>query len=697
MINPMKEQTEIRKKLHSTALDAPKTSGVYLWKDETGQVLYVGKAKSLKNRLSSYFTSRELKTRVLVSRAHSLEYITTGNEYEALLLENTLIKQYSPRYNINLKDGKTYPVIKITNERFPRIYRTRRILEDGASYFGPFPNLPAIDGFLDFVKRNYRMRQCRVLRKRATPCLYFHIGQCSAPCCGKISPEEYRDAMEEIVLLLEGDNATSLARIEGMMKEAAQALRFERAARLRDGIKAIRELREQNAVVDMDPESRDYIAWAAEGVMVTFAVLRMRSGRLTGRDLYRVRSLKDEEDILPEFLMAYYTDPSQVPPRIFVPTEGGLSLASRWFAEGLGIHTEIAVVAPGNAPGAADADIGEAERIAPGESAGADEAAEAAIDYRKGTTDWGRRHAAAMAMASFNAREDAARRLRERGDFPALEELRSILDLPALPSRIEGFDIAHIGGRLPVASLITFQDGNPYRKGYRIFRLRTTDGVIDDFASMREVVSRRYTRLVNEGADMPDLLLIDGGIGQVNAVKGILDSLSLEIPIVGLAKRDEELYLPGNSTPVKLPRRSDALRLLQRVRDETHRFATTRNQRLRSRENTTLAFEELPGIGPRKARLLLDRFGSLEALAREALLPEGSATLAKSLGLSAEAAKAVVDAIPALMAARIDERKKRAEGGPAEGGIAGYGPSPDRVAEIARLAELAGREETTPT
>lgn len=682
----MKAQSETRERLHALALDAPKSSGVYLWKDETGLVIYVGKAKNLKNRLSSYFTSnRDLKTRILVSRAHNIEYITTDNEYEALLLENTLIKQYSPRYNINLKDGKTYPLIKITNEDFPRVFRTRRMQNDGARYFGPFPNVPAIDAFLEFVKRNYRLRQCKVLKKRKTPCLYYHIGLSSAPCCGKIDAETYAASVNEIALLLEGDTAESIARLEGIMKDAAKDLMFERAARLRDGIAAIRELREQNAVVDLDPEARDYIAWAAEGTMVTFAVLRMRGGRLTGRDLYRVRSLKDEEEILPEFLMAFYTDPSDVPPQVYVPSESGLALAEQWFAEGLGARTRIEAVSTG------------AEK----------------------------RHAAAIAMARFNAREDAERRLREHGDFPALEELKTLLNLPVLPSRIEGFDIAHIGGRLPVASLITFHDGNPDRKNYRMFRLRTTDGVIDDFASMREVTSRRYSRLLNEGADLPDLLLIDGGIGQVNAVKGVLDALGADIPIVGLAKRDEELYLPGNSEPVTLPRRSDALRLLQRVRDETHRFATTRNQRLRTKENTTLVFESLPGVGPKKAARLLERYGSLEGLS-EALFgpaageaegaaanPDTLAELAKLAGVSREAAQNIAAAVPGLVAERKKERKKRLTGGVLpKGGKAGSrtgfvkgAPASEnldretveRLSDLAALAAESGKEYGTKT
>ncbi len=671
MINTMKEQSDTRKKLHDIALNAPKSSGVYLWKDETGAIIYVGKAKSLKNRLSSYFVSnRDIKTRILVSRARSLEYITTENEYEALLLENTLIKKWTPRYNINLKDGKTYPVIKVTNEKFPRVYRTRRIQNDGARYFGPFPNVNAADDFLEFVKRHYRVRQCRVLKKRSTPCLYYHIGRCSAPCCGKIGQADYAREFEEITMLLDGDASHSLEKLERAMKEAAKNLEFEKAARLRDGLTAIKNLREQNAVVDMDPQSRDYVAWAADGAMVTFAVLQMRSGRLTGRDLYRARSLKDEEEILPEFLMAYYTEAERVPPRIFVPTESGLALAEKWLEEGLGARVSITVIP--------DED-GTENPGGNGQDEPRDFSANGERESFIGDAE-GKRHRAAMAMARFNARQDAERRRRENGDFAALEELKTALSLPAAPARIEGFDIAHIGGRLPVASLITFVDGNPDRKNYRIFRLRTTDGIIDDFASMREVATRRYTRLINEGAELPDLIMIDGGIGQVNAVKGVLDSLGVDIPIVGLAKRDEELYVPGNSTPILLPRRSDALRLLQRVRDETHRFATTRNQKLRTRENTTLAFESLPGIGPKKAIALLERFESLEKLAEVAATADGMAIIAKAAGLSEETAKSLAASIPDLLAARATERKRRANPS-----IGGDGERPS-VSDLARLA-----------
>ena len=638
----MSEQADVREALHQYALSAPKTSGVYLWRDEKDIVIYVGKAKSLKNRLSSYFASRrDIKTRILVSRARRIEYIQTDNEYEALLLENNLIKKYKPRYNINLKDGKTYPVLKITNERYPRLYRTRRIQNDGARYFGPFPNVPAIDDFLSLVKRTYGLRQCKRLKKRE-PCLYFHIGRCSAPCADKISESDYRKDIDEIALLLEGDLKKPLAELTEKMKAAAAAREFEKAARIRDGMQAVRALRGQNSVEDMDPEARDYIGWAAEGALVTFTVFKMRGGKVVGRDLYRTESLKDEAEVLPEFLIAYYTDPKQIPPHIFVCAGQEYELAEQWFADKLGVNVTItAIPLDGQKPRhEADAD---AAASVPGKTA-VPVAAEKTPVYAADTTDTIdvpntayataamspailRRHRAALEMAQFNAKEDAARRIKELGDFPALEELQKILSLDRPPHRIEGFDIAHLHGKYTVASLISFKDGNPDKKNYRIFRLRTTDGIIDDYASMREAVARRYTRLLNEAAELPDLIMIDGGIGQVNAAKAVLDALELDIPLVGLAEKNEELYRPHINKPIVLPRRSAALRVLQRVRDETHRFANTRNNRLRSKEELHLQFEQLPHIGEKRAARLLRSFSSIEKLA--AASPEAAAAAAR--------------------------------------------------------------------
>ena len=611
----MSEQADVREALHQYALSAPKTSGVYLWRDEKDIVIYVGKAKSLKNRLSSYFASkRDIKTRILVSRARRIEYIQTDNEYEALLLENNLIKKYKPRYNINLKDGKTYPVLKITNERYPRLYRTRRIQNDGARYFGPFPNVPAVDDFLSLIKRTYTLRQCKRLKKRE-PCLYFHIGRCSAPCADKISETDYRKDIDEIALLLEGDLKKPLAELTEKMKAAAAAREFEKAARIRDGMQAVRALRGQNSVEDMDPEARDYIGWAAEGALITFTVFKMRGGKVVGRDLYRTESLKDEAEVLPEFLIAYYTDPKQIPPHIFVCAGQEYELAEQWFADRLGVKVTITAIPLEDRKQAAATDT-ESLTAVNEHSYHIDNTEAAAAEK---TPVYGaailRRHKAALAMAQFNAKEDAARRIKELGDFPALEELQKILSLDRPPHRIEGFDIAHLHGKYTVASLISFKDGNPDKKNYRIFRLRTTDGIIDDYASMREAVARRYTRLLNEAAELPDLIMIDGGIGQVNAAKAVLDALELDIPLVGLAEKNEELYRPHINKPIVLPRRSAALRVLQRVRDETHRFANTRNNRLRSKEELHLQFEQLPHIGEKRAARLLRSFSSIEKLA----------------------------------------------------------------------------------
>ena len=645
----MSEQADVREALHQYALSAPKTSGVYLWRDEKDIVIYVGKAKSLKNRLSSYFASkRDIKTRILVSRARRIEYIQTDNEYEALLLENNLIKKYKPRYNINLKDGKTYPVLKITNERYPRLFRTRRIQNDGARYFGPFPNVPAVDDFLSLIKRTYTLRQCKRLKKRE-PCLYFHIGRCSAPCADKISETDYRKDIDEIALLLEGDLKKPLAELTEKMKAAAAAHEFEKAARIRDGMQAVRALRGQNSVEDMDPEARDYIGWAAEGALITFTVFKMRGGKVVGRDLYRTESLKDEAEVLPEFLIAYYTDPKQIPPHIFVCAGQEYELAEQWFADRLGVKVTITAIPLEERKQAAATDT-ESLTAVNEHSYHIDNTEAAAAEK---TPVYGaailRRHKAALAMAQFNAKEDAARRIKELGDFPALEELQKILSLDRPPHRIEGFDIAHLHGKYTVASLISFKDGNPDKKNYRIFRLRTTDGIIDDYASMREAVARRYTRLLNEAAELPDLIMIDGGIGQVNAAKAILDALELDIPLVGLAEKNEELYRPHINKPIVLPRRSAALRVLQRVRDETHRFANTRNNRLRSKEELHLQFEQLPHIGEKRAARLLRSFSSIEKLAAASV--EAAAAAARITQAQAEeviAAARKTAALPAL-------------------------------------------------
>jgi excinuclease ABC subunit C len=581
------------------------------------EVIYVGKAKVLRNRLTSYFSGRkDIKTRHLVSRIESIEWILAASEYEALLLENTLIKKHAPRYNINLKDGKSYPSVRVTNEDFPRIFRTRRIINDGSLYFGPFPSAETVDIYLDLVKKIFPLRRCAVMRKRENPCMYYHIGRCSGPCAGKITKEAYAEQVEEIKKLLSGETDELLADLRGKMAQAAAGLRFEEAAHLRDAAGAIELFAGRSSAVDFDPEARDYVAWAADGDLVCYIVFRMRDGKLSGRDLLRGKLYATEGEALQGFLMSYYGSERLPPPKVFVmsfpaaPEESagaatGLELVAEYFERELGAKTDF---------------------LLPGD----------------------RRHEAAMNLAAQNAAEDLAKRRREIGDIPALEELRKELGLSSLPTRIEGFDIAQLSGKHTVASLISFKNGVPDKKNYRYFKIRSLGGAIDDFGAVREAVARRYTRLVNEGLDLPDLVLIDGGAGQVSAAKEILEALGVDSELAGLAKQNEEIYLPGRSDPVVLPKDSPALRVLVAVRDETHRFATGLNQKLRASDLKFGTLEDIEGVGSARARKLMREFGSLEMVAAASV--EG---LAKVGGMGKELAQRVKERL-----AELNSRKR---------------------------------------
>ncbi|MBN1243358.1 MAG: excinuclease ABC subunit UvrC [Spirochaetales bacterium] len=635
---PDNEATTMQPK--AVARSAPESPGVYLMRDAEGTIIYVGKAKVLKNRLSSYFTGRkDTKTRLLVSRIASIEWILTATEYEALLLENELIKKWAPKYNINLKDGKTYPVIRVTNEDFPRVFRTRRIVDDGSRYFGPFPSAEIIDQYLDLVKRLFPLRRCREMRKREAPCMYWHIGRCAAPCAGKVTREAYAERVAEVERLLSGDTEGLLSDLRERMADASRELAFEKAAGLRDAIAAVEGFRGDNRVVDFDPESRDYLAWAIDGSLADFTVFSMRGGRLAGRDLFRVRAFGSAEEAIESFVTSYYDRERPPPPTVYVSGELDAALLSEWARRELGVEAAF-------------------------------------------TLPEGKRHEAAMAMAVHNAKEDLAKRRREAGDVEALEELRKALGLEVLPARIEGFDIAHLSGKHTVASLVSFRDGVPDKKNYRHFRMRSLGGRIDDFASMREAVGRRYSGLLNEGAELPDLVLVDGGLGQVNAARGVLDALELsDIPVAGLAKENEEVWLPGAEAAIALAHDSAALRVLVAVRDETHRFATGLSRRLREKELRFPALEDLEGIGPGRAAKLMKAFGSLEALA--ATEP---GVIAKAGGIPGPLAAAVkAAAAAAAEETRFRERRHGAQpDAPGEAlhaaeGSAPYGGAPDGV------------------
>jgi len=582
-------------KLKVAALDAPAEPGVYIMKDGEGQIIYIGKAKSLKNRLKSYFSGeKDIKTTTLLKHVRSIETIIVSGEYDALLLENTLIKQHSPKYNINLKDDKSYPVIRITHENFPRVFRTRRIIQDQSLYYGPFANVQAVDAMMELVDKLFPLRKCKVIKKKKEPCMYYHIGRCMAPCSGKIDAADYRLHVQRVQKLLAGETESLAIDLTAKMHEAARALQFEYAARLRNSITAIENLAgEDSSVVDFNPDDRDYIAWAAEGVLATFTVFSMRGGKMTGRHLFRTRSAANEMESLELFITSYYESGRSPPPKIyfqpFLPKDSAQTGANMereepeaesqeskvifgWFREKFGFEPEF-------------------------------------------LTPKDKHHAAIHAMAHQNAQEDLRKRVKERGAVPALDEIARALNLRARPERIEGFDISHLGGKHPVASLISFENGVPDRKNYRYFKLRSVIGIIDDFAAMREAVYRRYSRLIREGKDLPDLILVDGGIGQVNAAKGVLDGLGADCGLAGLAKREEELWLPNAKEPVILSRQSEALKVLQFVRDECHRFANNFNRRLRSKDLFFPVLESVEGIGPGRAAAIMKAYESVANIA----------------------------------------------------------------------------------
>lgn len=619
-------------------------------RDSTGEIIYVGKAKVLRNRLSSYFSGRkDVKTRHLVARVDTIEWILAGSEYEALLLENTLIKKHSPKYNINLKDGKTYPSIRVTHEAFPRVFRTRRIINDGSSYFGPFPSAQAIDTYLDLIKRLFPLRRCVTMRKRTEPCMYYHIGRCSAPCAGKVGEEEYGRSVEEVKKLLSGETEILLAELKERMAEASSFLRFEEAARLRDAVAAIELFAGRANTVDFDPEARDYVAWAADGDLIVFVVFQMRGGKLTGRDLFRSHTYATEAEALSAFLVGYYSKDRPPPPLVFVmreKDEGGRPPSRP--APGA---APVEAPGPGGTPGPELLPLAAEEEpsFAPEGPEGSGAADSLDLVGRYFEAELGtptsfsipkeRRHEVAMNLAVQNAREELSKRRREIGDIPALEELQKVLGLETLPERIEGFDIAHLGGRHTVASLVSFRNGIPDKKNYRYFKIKSLDGKIDDFASIREAVARRYTRLVNEEAELPDLILIDGGAGQVAAAKEVLDALGVTSELAGLAKKEEEIYRPDQDKTILLPHDSPALRVLVAVRDETHRFATGLNQRLRASDLKFGVLEAIDGVGQARSRRLMRVFGSLDLIA--------SATcerVAEAGGIGPELAATVIEA-----------------------------------------------------
>ena len=605
------------------ARDLPRAPGVYLLKDRKGAVLYVGKSKNLRARVATYFqsgagTGRDIKTEVMASKVAEFEVIVTRNEFEALLLENTLIKDRKPRYNINLKDGKSYPVIRLTNEQFPKAFRTRTMVLDGSEYFGPFPKVNQIDIYLALIDKLFPLRKRgTVFKERDQPCLNFHIGRCAAPCVGNIDPEEYQQRVAAVRKLLTGKSADLLRELRARMEREAVALRFEKAAALRDQIRAISEVTDSDQnVVDFSREARDYVGCHRDGDHYTVALFQFRHGQLLGKERFRLLDSAPPEEVMPSFLLQFYAGVQTRPRTVFVRLPEAA-------AQVLQNALDQALCAPAEAAphGRRPARL------------------EVRVPQRG-------KHVRFLRMAEHNAEVEWESSEKKRAGrdarFQVLDELRDALQLDAVPRRIEAFDISHLEGSDAVASLVVFVDGRPEKQSYRHFRLRSLDGKVDDYAAMREVVARRYTRAVNDNRALPDLVLVDGGKGQVNAATKVLRALELgSVPVAGLAKRNEQVFVPGQSTPVALPDGSAALRLLQAARDESHRFANSFNRRLRGKRMSVSMLEAVHGIGRVRSRRLLEAFGSVSAMlaappetiaARAGVTRETAATLLAHLG-----------------------------------------------------------------
>ena len=583
----------------------PDSPGVYIMKDDHGKIIYVGKAIVLKNRVRQYFQSSRNhtpKVRAMVSHIADFETIMTANEVESLILEANLIKKHRPRYNIRLKDDKSYPYVKVTvQEEFPRVFITRRVLRDGARYFGPYTNVTALRDSLKLLRRLFPLRTCRTMPER--PCLEYHIKRCLAPCIGKVEAEDYRAMIRAVLLFLEGRTDDVERELEQRMNAAAEAYHFETAARLRDQLSAVRTAAErQNIVTGAGDQDAVGMARSAAGVCVQ--IFFIRGGKMIGREHFLLRGSEEESDtdILRAFLEQYYNQATFVPREVLLPCAidaAAQATIEAWLAARKG-GGKVALLTP-----------------------------------QRGTKHDIVQMATGNA-AKFLADEETRRSLLDEQTLGAVEELGRYLGLKHPPRRMECFDISHNQGQETVASMVVFEDGAPKKSDYRRFKIRSTEGKPDDFLSMREVTTRRYVGLPEE--ELPDLIIIDGGKGQLSSALEIIRHAAghKDVPVVGLAKQFELVFTEGNSEPVELPRRSQALYLIQRIRDEAHRFAITFHRKLRGKRNLVSVLDHIVGIGPKRRQSLRIHFGSLEKI-KEASVEE----LAAAPGMNRTSAEAV--------------------------------------------------------
>jgi len=588
----------------------PERPGVYMMKDARGNVLYVGKASVLRNRVRTYFgspSSQIPKIRRMMGHVHDFEYIVTDSEAEALILENTLIKRYKPRYNARLKDDKTYPFLKIDlNEEYPRVTITRRVAKDGARYFGPFATAGSVRKTMDLVKRLFPYRSCTktITGTDPRPCLEYYINRCIAPCTGFAGHEEYAKVIQQVILFMEGDTEAVTTDLKTNMNLAAEKLEFERAAVLRDRIRSVEKVAEEQRIkVDSNRISDMDVMALAQGTNESWVeVFFVRHNKLIGRDHFFMQGTEDDSPshVLGQFLKQYYQSASVIPPRIMIQ------------------H-----------------DLEDAELI---------------VDWLRGLRGGAVRlmrpqrgvHKQLVDAVAENAAQGLAQHQIKWLDnvdviHQAVLELQEELSLPESPYRMECYDISHIQGSNSVGSMVVFEDGQPKPSQYRRFKVKTVEGV-DDFESIREVLRRRFKRLgqartatpanatsfnepdPSKAADekwgfVPDLVLIDGGKGQLSAALEVFLELGLDdIPLASLAKENEWLYVPHTPEPIVLPRTSQALYLVQRIRDEAHRFAITYHRNLRSKSSLRSPIDMVTGIGPKRKRMLLRRFGTLKGI-----------------------------------------------------------------------------------
>jgi excinuclease ABC subunit C len=584
-INIRSEEIALSEKLENL----PTGPGVYQHKDADGKVLYVGKAKNLRSRVRQYFQkSRSVDPRIerMLSRATDLEIIVTDSEVEALILEANLIKKLKPRYNISLKDDKSYPYIVITHEPFPRVFVTRQIRKDGSRYFGPYTDVKNVRAALKAIRDIFQIRSCNYLiddeaiqKKKYRICLDYHIKKCGGPCEGLVSRAAYNAMIEQVASLLRGKTETLIELLRKEMDDHAESLRFEDAAVLRDRIRGLEAYAERQKAVDLDHTDRDILAFAAEGNDACGVIFKLRDGKMVGRQHYYMGNVegKSEAEILETLIQQYYLDADYIPKELFLPVQvENRETLGAWLSDRRG--EAVALVVPME---------GEEAKL--------------------------------VRLTANNARflldDLKVQKLKKTGGFPfGVQSLQKDLRMTKAPRRIECFDISNIQGTDSVASMVVFLDGKPRKSEYRKFKIRSVEGS-DDFASMREVIQRRYRRLLDEQGTMPDLIMVDGGKGQLSAAREVLLDLQQGgQAIIGLAKRLEEVYVPGSSEPELIAKASAGLKLLQQVRDEAHRFAITFHRSLRAKRTLQTELDLIQGIGKTRAKELLEAFGSVQGV-----------------------------------------------------------------------------------